>query len=280
MKTPFFLAGAPKSGTSSLAMLLGVHPEIFIPAKKELFFFDFNYHRGIEWYSHFFKQSDSRFLGDATPWYMSWDSVPERIAKHFPDARIVFILREPSARAWSHYWHDFSSMKLQLDLSPREYFLRSSDPRRIRSCSFYCRHLTRWMNYFPSNQILLASTNQLRDQPLVLLNAIASFLGCSQSFSGGTLSSERRMTGFSPRPKPVALLGGLQRLLAKDQFSLLADALNRHPKIKKLFFKSRPMSISDETRDWLSPVFEEDSRRLVELVGKDVISSGQPIVLG
>ncbi len=103
MKTLFFLAGAPKSGTSSLAYLLNFHPEIFIPYQKELFFFDFNYHRGIEWYSQFFEQDDSRFIGDATPWYMSWDSVPERISKHFPDARVVFILREPAARAWSHY---------------------------------------------------------------------------------------------------------------------------------------------------------------------------------
>ena len=101
-----------------------VRIHIYVPYQKELFFFDFNYHRGIEWYSHFFKQNDSSFIGDATPWYMSWNSVPERIAKHFPDARIVFILREPSARAWSHYWMDYSSLRIEMDLSPQEYFLR------------------------------------------------------------------------------------------------------------------------------------------------------------
>ncbi|MEB3350069.1 MAG: sulfotransferase [Cyanobacteriota bacterium] len=282
MNTPFFIAGAPKSGTSSLAYLLGIHPEIFIPHQKELFFFDFNYHLGINWYEQLFDQSGNKqILGDATPWYMSWGGVPERIAEHFPDARIIFLLREPAARAWSHFWHDYSSLKIQLDLSPIEYFQQSPDPRRIRACSLYATHLRRWLEVFPPRQILLASTRSLQDQPLLLLNAIAQFLGCTQAFElEGVPLGARRMPGLSPRSIPVKGLTYFQRNLGGSQFSVLADAINSHPRLKRLFFSLRSMPLSEDVKSWLCPIFESDYQQFVDLVGTDVVASTTPLLLG
>ena len=282
MQTPFFIAGAPKSGTSTLASLLSGHQEIFIPPRKELFFFDFNYEHGLGWYEHLFHNArlDQR-IGDATPWYMSWPDVPERIAELFPDARIILLLREPAARAWSHYWHDYSSMFLELNQSPRDYFHCSDDPRRIRSCSLYAKHLSRWLSLFPRQQFLLASTHCLRDEPVHLLNTIASFLGCSQTFEATpTVMNTHRMPGLSPRPGPVGLLSLSQRKLGSQQFSQLAQMLNRHPRLKNLFFRTYSMPLTENVRDWLCPIFQADYDQFVELVGTDVVASSRPVVLG
>lgn len=282
MQTPFFLAGAPKSGTSTLAHLLNQHPEIHIPPQKELFFFDFNYARGLDWYQQLFLQArPGQRIGDATPWYMSWPGVPERIADCFPQARIIFLLRDPVARAWSHYWHDYSSMVIELDLSPRRYFQRAADTRRVRSCSLYATHLRRWLSFFPPGQILLASTLCLQRQPQRLLDDIASFLGCTEPFPTGICAqSTRRMTGLSPRKSPLKLLALLQQRLTASQFSAVAGMLNRHPRLKALFFRSRSMPLTDADRDWLEPIFQADYQEFVALMGSNVVGSERVLRLG
>lgn len=282
MQTPFFIAGAPKSGTSTLAHLLNKHPEIHIPNQKELFFFDFNYLRGLNWYQKlFFQAGPGQLLGDATPWYMSWRGVPERIAECFPEAKIVFLLRDPVARAWSHYWMEYSSMNIELDLPPRRYFERDDDLRRVRSCSLYATHLRRWLSLFPRNQILLASTLCLQRQPHLLINDIAGFLGCTQPFPKDIFSQATRlMPGMSPRRSAINLLVLLKQQLSFKQFSAVTMTLNGHPRLKALFFRTRSMPLTDTDRDWLEPIFQSDYQEFVALVGADVVGSERVVRLG
>jgi hypothetical protein len=46
----FIVPGAQKSGTTSLYSYLESHPDMVPPIKKELAFFDRNFHRGTQWY--------------------------------------------------------------------------------------------------------------------------------------------------------------------------------------------------------------------------------------
>jgi len=71
----FMLIGAQKCGTSWLAAMLRQHPDIFVPEKKELHFFNLksNYARGIEWYrKQFDGWSGQKLVGDCTPNYL-WE---------------------------------------------------------------------------------------------------------------------------------------------------------------------------------------------------------------
>ena len=55
VKTPdFIIIGAQKCGTSTLFSHLRKHPDIHLPKKKQLLFFDENYSKGLEWYLNFF----------------------------------------------------------------------------------------------------------------------------------------------------------------------------------------------------------------------------------
>jgi hypothetical protein len=108
----FLVIGTNKAGTTSLYHVLKAHPQVFLPYKKELHFFnnDLNYARGVEWYTQSFFRAAGRFRarGDITPAYLYWgDKVVPRIKAVYGDEppRMVAILRDPVERAYSRYWH-------------------------------------------------------------------------------------------------------------------------------------------------------------------------------
>jgi hypothetical protein len=103
----FFIAGAPKCGTTSLAEWLNGHPDAWIPPEKELHYFDREHVRhDLDWYLPFFDAAGGqRAIGDATPSYLADPGAMARVAEACPDARIVVMVRDPTARAYSHYMH-------------------------------------------------------------------------------------------------------------------------------------------------------------------------------
>ena len=103
------IAGAQKSGTTTLAAALGTHPQIFMSNPKEIHFFDNDaiFNRGLDFYkSHFRPEGEQVHAGEATPIYMYDRKSRRRMAKVLDDTRIVVILRDPVKRAYSHYWHE------------------------------------------------------------------------------------------------------------------------------------------------------------------------------
>jgi hypothetical protein len=107
MEVPLFIiAGTQKSGSTVLAAYLAHHANISFAKRKELHFFDksANYEKGVEGYYKEFKISRSTIvMGEATPFYMASRKACKRIVKHFPDVKMIVILREPISRAYSEY---------------------------------------------------------------------------------------------------------------------------------------------------------------------------------
>ena len=104
----FLIVGAAKSGTTSLARYLGAHPDAFMAPEKELYFFerDHLWERGADWYAEQFAGAGSAAaVGEATPSYMYFPWVGERIAATLPGVRLIACLRHPVERAFSHYLH-------------------------------------------------------------------------------------------------------------------------------------------------------------------------------
>jgi hypothetical protein len=103
----FFIAGHPKSGTTALYEMLREHPQIFLPAEKEPWFFATELHErppprpsGIpatlaDYAALYEDAQEAQRAGDASPMYLWSRTAAARIAAACPDARIVVILREP-----------------------------------------------------------------------------------------------------------------------------------------------------------------------------------------
>lgn len=111
MKEPnFFIIGAPKCGTTSMARWLSLHPEVFMSPVKEPHHFsdDFPLGIGCDWeeYLSLFEKADPRHnaVGEASVWYLrSHEAVP-RIEAAIPDARYIVMLRNPVEMAPSLHW--------------------------------------------------------------------------------------------------------------------------------------------------------------------------------
>jgi hypothetical protein len=102
---PDFLVVSPaKTGTSWLFQHLRHHSQILIPPQKEVRYFDANWRtHDIDWYCAHFSRQRGQLAGDVSPTYAL---LPAFAIKHIsilkPDLKIVLLLREPLARAWSH----------------------------------------------------------------------------------------------------------------------------------------------------------------------------------
>ncbi|MEO8394341.1 MAG: sulfotransferase domain-containing protein, partial [Chloroflexota bacterium] len=101
---PYFIViGAQKGGTTSLIWNLGDHPQIKRALAKEIHFFDLNFSRGEDWYRAYFPPQTSRTIsGEATPAYLFYPFIAERIAQLVPNVKLIALLRDPVSRAYSH----------------------------------------------------------------------------------------------------------------------------------------------------------------------------------
>jgi len=141
----FFLAGAPKAGTTSIYHYLDQHPGIFMSAIKEPHYFaeeireenmDPATRRAIagesrelraylagemrekrfggivpEWNDYVRLFANARrqtALGEASVCYLWSPTAPARIAEKLPQAKILLMLRNPVDRAYSQYLHGLS----------------------------------------------------------------------------------------------------------------------------------------------------------------------------
>ena len=113
----FIVAGVQKAGTTVLAALLSTNGisgnEISFSKKKEIHFFDNNlrYSKGARKYLTYFNEwktvtpysSQPPVYGEATPFYLASRDACQRIASTLPGVRMIVVLREPVARAYSEY---------------------------------------------------------------------------------------------------------------------------------------------------------------------------------
>jgi hypothetical protein len=110
------IVGAQKAGTSSLFNYLKQHPDVLVSFNKEVHFYDhdFRYNRGLKWYKNQFPKTNGQsVLLEATPRYLYVKSVAKRITESIPDVKIIVMIREPIARAfsaWNMYRHFFKSV--------------------------------------------------------------------------------------------------------------------------------------------------------------------------
>lgn len=174
----FLIIGAMKAGTTTLHRHLSAHPGVFMPAVKEPEFFvaEKTWGRGLDWYARLFASAPpGAVLGEASTSYtkpLEFHGVPRRIRSVLPDARLVYLLRHPVDRIQSMYEH--------MVLTGREH--RPIDEavlqdERYISPSRYAQSLRMYLEHFPREQIHVALTDDLRDDPTETVREILRFIG-------------------------------------------------------------------------------------------------------
>ena len=111
MKPSFLVIGAQKCATSSLCDMLGRHPDVFTPDPREPNFFSHAdvWRQGWDWYESLFAGAEGvKAIGEGSTAYTMQARYPEtapRIARHLPEARLIYIVRDPLERMVSHWMH-------------------------------------------------------------------------------------------------------------------------------------------------------------------------------
>lgn len=155
----FFLVGAAKSGTTYIYECLSKHPNVFLPLyRSEVHFFDRNYQKGLNYYEKkYHKWRGEEAVGDMTPSYMQDLNIANLIYKNFPNAKIIFCLRNPVKRSHSAYWHIYRNTKF--NYSFRECF---NQRHSIFKQSLYYEKVKKYYDLFPPKNILVLIYKDLK----------------------------------------------------------------------------------------------------------------------
>ena len=97
----FIIIGGQKCGTTFFYNGICKHPKIKEAATKEVQYFEYQYHKGLNWYK---SQFPSNFIsGESSTAYMIYPQVPFLIKKDIKNVLIIALLRNPIDRAYSQY---------------------------------------------------------------------------------------------------------------------------------------------------------------------------------
>lgn len=196
----FFVLGAAKCGTTSLYANFAAHPDVFMSRPKEPLFFEAEYERGLEYYHTTYFRGWSREMaaGDARPVNLYLGYVPPRIRAVAPAARLVVILRDPVARAYSLWWSKYTRGDEALDFGAAleanrrrletmpvidgqegEALWRahSLTLRTYLDMGYYADQLGRYFELFPREQVRVVLLDDLHAGGLAAMRDLYAFIG-------------------------------------------------------------------------------------------------------
>lgn len=287
----FLIIGAAKSGTTALYHYLKQHPQIYMSPTKETEFFAFegeilNFQgpgdmprRSIthidDYQAQFQGVVDETAIGEASPLYLYSSKAPERISHYVPQAKLIVILRDPIARAYSQF--------LMFIRDGRETIFDfataiQAEEARIRSnwawgwhytkLGFYYVQLKRYFDRFSPNQIQIYLYEDLNSKPIDVLQNIFDFLEVDATFVPD-ISVKHNISGMPKNEaihrfltKPHAIKTMLKPLVPTS----LSQQLKRNWTNQNL---SKPQLLP-EVRSQLIPVFQDDILKLQDLIQRDL----------
>jgi hypothetical protein len=260
--------GAQKCGTSTLHYYLGFHPEISTSDPKELNFFieEKNWGQGTDWYrSHFDPAKPVRL--ESSPNYTTYphnQGIPDRMARLVPDAKLIFVVRDPIARIEAHWVHNYAKRRergtvIETITHPNTtYVLRSR----------YFMQIEQFLRHYDRDRILVFQQSDLRDRREAQLREVFEFLGVDPDFHHKAFQTVRHRTSKKRRATRAGM---------KVQEWSRTDWGKRVPKAFWNYAEaglrlSRPIerpNLRDQLPDDVLEVLREDAMALREFTGRD-----------
>jgi hypothetical protein len=293
----FIIGGAPKCATTSLHYILAEHEEIGIP-RAELHFFDaddpithpdfFFTHRGhlvtfdceapsgsffAGYAEHFRPFLDTPYVGEDSTTYIFSEVAPARIKKMLPGVKLIFMLRDPVARAYSQYWHLVNSGRAVVSFERA----LTAHPSIVLG-STYLRHLGRYFELFGRDRIQVLLFEDFIRDPIITVDSVTDFIGARRfGCADSTLWSNR--THYPAFPSLQIILNRLRRPIIQKRYR---SHLTTHPQrygfgvlgnkvLRRLAGRSaRRPAMRPTTREFLARHLSERNRGLSDLLNRDL----------
>ncbi len=277
----FIIGGTLKAATSSVFTYLSAHPEVCGSLVKETAFFENEYtdNHKIDFhnYSHYFKnfKPSNKSCLEASPGYLANEKIASRIKTLLPDAKLIFILRDPVDRLYSYYnFHigqltkDFDRtntfeeyievcMKYSAKKGNHERFKMHERHLRALEIGKYSRYLKNFYCVFPKGQIKVMFYEHLKDNVRDFITCLCDFLNIDEKFYDDygfhkvnvTQTSRMKIFHYIALKVNKKLEYFLrQRPEVKNKIAFLYNLINR----KKLGYPSICQSVKLKLEDYYS----------------------------
>ena len=260
--------GAQRAGTTWLHNLLASHPRVYVPTRrKEIHYYDWYYHRGLNWYRSFFPHQNQAqkyaALGEVTPDYLYESEAPKRIAETNPEIKLIVMLRNPIDRAFSHY-----------RLLVRDYNCTTSFRDIIRENGdvvqrgFYSRYLKPFRQVFGPGRILPLIFEKVLGDFSSSRRSLATFLGVDENGFDSEASGKIYNASDIPRfSGAYAAMTKLSRLMHRLDLDFVVSAAKRL-RITELFGLRRiDAEMDPEEERYLFEIYHKDIEATEQMIG-------------
>jgi hypothetical protein len=272
----FFILGAPKCGTTSLASWLSQHPDVFIPAEKEPNFFNDDHQVPTRLtsrqYARLFSAAKARAIGEASVWYLYSRTAVRNILAYQPDARFIVCLRNPVEMAFSlHHQQIFSRCEDILDFRSA---WEAQEARKLgapviapeRSHLYYgdvCKlgeQVERLLSQ--TQRVHFVNLEDLEDDPRATFSSVLDFLSLGDfepDFTARNIAKERRSLWLQ---RALSFLFRMKlRLGIRTNFHALTKLYNWNTRTSR--WRNDP-----ELARELESYFREDRAKLMKLTSR------------
>jgi hypothetical protein len=255
----FLIAGVQKSGSTYLDSLLREHKDIFLAQRttNHSFFDDDEiYKNGTDWYLKLFSEANANSLLGHTSIDCSFNqNAIQRILKLNPEMKLIFILRHPISRAYSHYWHQIKMSREHLAFGKaikNEKASRNNYNKKKFSYigrSKYKNQFDNLFKFISEDKVLIIPFESFIKDELTFLNKIFDFLSVDKINSKVELLKSNSIKTNPSRLPP--------KFIQKTSY------LFRWSKITRFIFtlfliEKRPPKIKEEDSKYLEQVLKED----------------------
>ena len=258
------LIGAAKAGTTSLCGDLQHHPDIYLYPSKETHFFSYRYDRGIDYYKSLFDPAGEKVIVDATPEYSTRGKsqiVADRMREHVPDAKLIYMVRQPIRRIESEYVQKLANGAEHMD------FDQAVMEWRLLHGSLYEENYQIFAKAFSPERIHVIFFEDYLADKAATISSLLRYLGVDDH--PAVFEDRKARNTRDEKISDPSLVKSLRNFGAFERYKhLLPDGV-------KLFLKrsiSRKIETdivwTDALRDKITPIVQNDAALFLERFGK------------
>jgi hypothetical protein len=257
----FLVLGCPRCGTTWIDRALREHPEVYLPAQKQSYFFDQNFDKGLDWYLANFRDipEGKQAVGEVATSYTLPHAFP-MVADHFGHAKMVVTIRNPIDRAYSYYlsrkeangWKSFEEgIEAEPDIVKR---------------GEYIDQIEMILERVPRERLLVLFFDDLESDDRAFLRRLLTFIDADPAVEVSALGQQVNAVMY-PRLRRLFHRLGLKPILTAVSRSRLGDAIRRRRR-KAGGPAYEPMR--EETRARLAAHYKPFNDRLAAFAGRDL----------
>jgi len=266
----FLIIGAAKCGTTYVSKALAARPDLYLVTSEPRAFLSDTPSpvETTEYINSFARCHVSQVPGELNNRYSMgcvYGGTAGRLAAQFPDAKIIYLVRDPIARTES-WW-----MQKRRNGDPVHYDFSTAlrrSPELLVDTSDYWTETQRFLHCFPHENFLVVFAEDLLAEPRTEIERILDFIGVP----AGNLDLPAPDTG-NPSAKALAPAASLDMVRALPLTRIASKPLPPRVRawLKHVFFlrrlRSRP-AWDPETRLWVVQRLGPNARRFLEYAGR------------